>query len=435
MGLDIVRKRCVVLVDRAAGEKIVEEIAEAGFTPLLHTFREHFFTQIGWKGSSEERDLLRSLIAPSGEGLSNGDVFLGEKANVLFLKIIDDGKLYRERLIGTPLDPGDAVPDAWVEIGEIAVAGGDGTRGDLERFAKAVGKLLPEGSRWESPQPLSLDPASLEDLFPVTSTHDLDIVTILDDPESRMLLDRLAEGEGVILEAFRAENDLDPERFQQKLDRMKAARLVAQECLILSRETGQPLTRLKQREDIALLDQAGVRSPQGRRLSEEDVQDFLSISEHGKEILEGAYPMTPEVASALEALGIPPEQYHLHFDLAHDDVSFVATYDGYRIVIQLSAEETTRERAEKFAERLIGCDADRALLVSKVPVPEEVKAYLGHVALKSPPRYIESMTEIEPALGKLLEEIRTETATTLLEEYIPLTALNIAPVLLAMLKA
>ncbi|RME05269.1 MAG: hypothetical protein D6812_03480 [Deltaproteobacteria bacterium] len=435
MGLDIVRKRCAVLIDRAAGEKIIEEIAAAGFTPLLHSFREHFFTQIGWKGSNEEKERLRSLVAPSEEGLSNGDLFLGEKANVLFLKIIDDGKLYRERLIGTPLDPGNTVPDAWVEIGEITAVEGDGTDGDLERFAEAVGKLLPEGSRWEPLHSLPLDLASLEDLFPVTSTHDLDIVTILDDPESRMLLDRLEEGEGVILEAFRAENDLDPERFQQKLDRMKAARLVAQECLILSRETGQPLTRLKQREDIALLDQAGVRSPQGRRLSEEDVQDFLSISEHGREILDGAYPMAPAVASALEALGIPSEQYHLHFDLAHDDVSFVVTYAGYRIVIQLSAGEMTRERAEKFAERLIGCDADRALLVSKVPVSDEIKAFLGHFALKSPPRYIESMTEIEPGLGKLLEEIRAETATTLLEEYTPLTTLNIAPVLLAMLKA
>ena len=432
MRLAISRKWRAVSVDRAGGEKIVEAMAEAGFRPLLRSFKEKFFAEIGWRGEGEERERLFASMSVAEEGFCGGDLFLGGEGEILFLKLIDDGNLYRERLIGTPLERIGSFPDAFVEIGAIAAAG-DGGSEAFERFADAVGRLLPEGSAWETPPAPALDLDTIEAHFPATSTHDLDIVTILDDRESQALLASLAEGEGVIVSRYAAEHGLDKEDFRQMLDRMKAAKLVEQGCLILSRDTGQPLNRLRKREDIALLDQAGVRSPQGRLLSEEDVQDFLSITEHGREILAGAYPMTPGIAATLERLGVAENEYHLNFDLSHDDVSFVAIFDGCRIVIQLSATPVSREFAERFAERLIGCEADRAVLVSKVPVPEEVKSYLEHVALRAPVRYIESSEEIDDGLEALFEGIRQETAEALLEEFTPLTTMNIAPLLLATL--
>jgi hypothetical protein len=244
-----------------------------------------------------------------------------------------------------------------------------------------------------------------------------------------------------------------PAEFRASADdlvaRLQESKLVDTEIVVICRKTSAQVARAASRELLEQAAGAGIACACGLPLKDERVEEALTITETGRELLDGSRWMSVVVVDELLQIGIPLEAILLEQQAGGDEMDCFADISGELALFELKDKEFSLGNAYSFGAKIGIARPDHPVIVTTEYVGNDAKEHFQRAEMSVRRRptafgdeddqptivYVEGIENLRQSLRTLTSEVYASDGRKLIGEALPFAALTPEVVMEALTSA
>jgi hypothetical protein len=287
-----------------------------------------------------------------------------------------------------------------------------------------------------------LDELVQEGMEPTTQPSDADLVAaqVLVDRSTRSAAVAIKKSGGLLIgDVPKQLDDSDKDRASEIVDALQREGLVTSESLVICRATSSQVARLSDERAFEELTKHGVRCGCGREMADERIEEALTITERGRQLLDGSRWLSVLLTANLNELGVPVEQIFIEQNAGGDEMDCIAHVSGEIVFFELKDKEFSLGNAYSFGAKVGLIRPDRSVIVTSAHVGGDAKehfekarqsasrdnfAYLraSRETTEGEVLYIEGIDHLREELESLIAGIHASDVQRVLGRVLPLGA-------------
>ncbi len=256
------------------------------------------------------------------------------------------------------------------------------------------------------------------------SKQDMEASKYLEDELARKLLSKIKETSGSSISKIVSSAELP--KIGPVVDEFEKLGIITKDFVVLCSKTGQPILKVSSR---SALDE----TPQGTNkcficgnpLSKETIDEIVSCSDFGKNLLERGYWLQVRMLSALKRLGVPMDTVRVWSD--DSDIAYMfSIINGQPYLLVLCNNPVTLEDVYHINIYVSAYSVKNLLVISTEKIPLLVKNYIEESnASNTAVSFVESLTAIDDAVEFFVVKRGASYVSELLSSFIDLIPVNI----------
>ena len=279
--------------------------------------------------------------------------------------------------------------------------------------------------------------------------EELRAVDVLKDKDARKLAIAIKTAGGLLVRDVPkqvAPSAKDRSRDLQAL--IGTAGLVRTEVVVVCKQTQAQIARLPEAGMLEELASQGVQCACGKPISEEGVEEALSISSLGQTLLDGSRWMSILAFQELRRLGVAPERILLEQEIEGDELDCLANVSGELVFVELKDKEFSLGNAYSFGSKMGIVRPEHPVIVTTEHVGGDAKQHFERAEQARRPRryrsyqsaeqdqmrairYIEGLDAMRSGLEDICSEIYRRDAARVLGEVLPMATPDTGTILQA----
>lgn len=214
--------------------------------------------------------------------------------------------------------------------------------------------------------------------------------------------------------------------------------IIASETVVICAKTQGQTARVPSRQVLAELAERGLRCACGRSVSDERVEEALSITDLGRRLLDKSRWLTLIVLKELHAVGVSPQRIVAEQQAGGDELDVLADISGDLVFFELKDKEFSLGSAYSFGAKIGIIRPRYPVIVTTEVVANDAKDHFQRARLASRGelifeeevaeaqdiRYIEGLPNISRGIRLLASEIYMGDAIRVLRRVLPLAAID-----------
>jgi hypothetical protein len=269
---------------------------------------------------------------------------------------------------------------------------------------------------------------------------------VLSDRASRSLAQTIKAGSGLLVADVEKSVSVND---RPNIGRMQQALLgcgaVSAETVIICTKSGQPGLRLASKSDVQILSDRDVRCSCGKQISEERIEEALTITPLGASLLDKSRWMTVFLVDELSNIGVDISSIYIEQQIGGDELDCIALISGDVVLFELKDGEFSLGHAYSFNSKVGLVRPDLSVIWTTEKVGGDARSHferrqqVEREAARTPrygqrenvqaPTYIEGVSTLVKGLAVVTTELAARDARQVLSELLPLAAASPAAVL------
>ncbi len=268
---------------------------------------------------------------------------------------------------------------------------------------------------------------------------------VLADPVSRKLAIAVKAGGGLLKKDLQSQVvHADQGRVEAATRALLDAGLLEADVVVVCGKSGGQVNRLPSPDLLQGLADSGLKCSCGRRIDEEKCEDAVSISQLGRDMLDGSRWMTVQLVVELERCGLPANRVLVDQQKGGDEMDCIADVYGSVLLLELKDKEFSLGNAYSFGAKMGIIRPDVPVIVTTEHVGGDAKTHFEERArsarrprvaryreVETEPevRYIEGMDELRGRLDEIVTELAQARSQKILGDTLALGSVSPAAVL------
>lgn len=268
---------------------------------------------------------------------------------------------------------------------------------------------------------------------------------VLKDRAARTLAVAIKAAGGLLLrdlsKQLPAETRDQTDRLQQAL---RAAGIVDAEIVVVCNKTQAQVARTPSRELLAELSEKGLRCACGRPLSDERVEEALTLTEMGRTLVEKSHWLSLLVIQELRRAGVALDSILIDQQLGGDEIDCLANISGELVLFELKDKEFNLGNAYSFGAKIGIIRPQHSVIVSTERVGNDAKDHFQRAGLVGGDRqrrvavgevrstdvqYVEGLGSLSAGIEALASRIYAADSQRLIDEILPFALVDTRSVL------
>jgi len=270
----------------------------------------------------------------------------------------------------------------------------------------------------------------------VSQPADILSATILADRTTRSLATSIKTAGGLLLrDVARQLPEEVRERASEIQTRLQGAQLVESEIVVVCSKSQSQTARAPSRELIASLSDQGLRCACGRAIADERIEEALTITDHGRAMLDKSHWLTILLIEELTKVGVPLSDILVDQQLGGDEIDCLANISGELTLFELKDKEFNLGNAYSFGAKIAIIRPEHSVIISTERVGNDAKDHFQRARLaerserlpereQSEIRYIEGVEALSGAVRDLADQIYVADIRRILSTLVPLASLT-----------
>jgi hypothetical protein len=198
---------------------------------------------------------------------------------------------------------------------------------------------------------------------------------------------------------------------------LEEGKLLTREYVVICRQTSNQINRVSRRERVDQMSQMGVLCSCGSPIGRERVEELLVPTALLRRMLDQSYWTSAKLVEALRRFGISADKSV--FDIQHgaEEMDALADVDGKLLLFELQDEEFSMRDAYRFGGRIGMYNPDYAFIVATRGIAPDAKEHFKKVGTEAEIVYVTTLPELASELARVIDEIRSQKASTILGEF------------------
>jgi hypothetical protein len=234
-----------------------------------------------------------------------------------------------------------------------------------------------------------------------------------------------------------------PEEARDRVDALTSALrdsgAIESEIVIVCRKSQAQITRAPSRAVLDDISQKGLKCACGRPLAEERVEEALAVTDLGRSLLDKARWLTVLLVEELRAVGIERDAVIVEQNVGGDEIDCLANVSGELTLFELKDREFSLGNAYSFGAKIAIIRPEHPVIITTERVGNDAKDHFVRARLAGGPReriragldeetgkitYIEGVENLKAGIQELVGAINREDAVKLLDDVLPLAAMD-----------
>lgn len=254
--------------------------------------------------------------------------------------------------------------------------------------------------------------------------EEIEVARALADERLRVLIDNFKE-------KFTITEEFASKELVESLTRLN---VVKKEFVILCRKTGKQISRLSTQESVKSDHLSGFKCFScGRPLSEEDVQELISLTPLGRVFLQPNNWLSLNLADKLRQFGIKDKMILVKPVKRHKLIDCFINYNGYLLFGGIKDAPLDLKDIYYLITQASYYQVDYAFILNPYPLSEPARYFLTRHA-EFPIEVIDSLDNVGRTLSYFLEKIRQSLIEKVLKEFDSFTKVDADQVLVNFFK-
>jgi len=346
-----------------------------------------------------------------------GDIFLGSKMEQYYVQVRKDRKC----------------------LDVISMNRASGEDKEFNQFCEIITQAIfpmvksEHHLAWKEYHPKSEKYRLLRNDIPVfaPAQEDYRAVVDLESVKSRELLNKIKIKPSVSLSELADENErLMIGALVQKMEQLG---LVNIDYIVFCHQTGHQINRVNSISSIEEAAQQGFKCFHcGRLVSQEKIDQCISITPYGHYITRGSYWLAVRLLGILKGAGLWGED--ILIDCPEEGVDIINLFfncDSSLVMVEIKGDSYTMYDAYLFYNKISIYRPDNVILITTHAVKQGIKDYFKEVLPDLNIICIDNITELPQKLSSFLEQKRVEYVLELLKNFKSCTYVDMAPLAIA----
>jgi hypothetical protein len=225
--------------------------------------------------------------------------------------------------------------------------------------------------------------------------------------------------------------------------RLRDSPLVGVDLVVTCKSRSTQVARAPSREALDKMAENGLKCACGRDVLQERIDEALTLTAHGREMLNGSYWMTVLVIVELQALGVELDAMLVEQVSGGDEMDFFADVSGELFLMELKDKEFNLGNAYSFGSKTGIFRPEYPVIVTSAYVGNDAKEHFEQAALarRSAARYadpdvtsadiqyIEGLENLRSRLEEIVGRVYELDAGRVLRQVLPYAAPSEASVI------
>ena len=220
-------------------------------------------------------------------------------------------------------------------------------------------------------------------------------------------------------------------------ERLLESDLVVGETVVLCGKTGQAISRVRSRSTLDAMADAGLRCSCGKPANEEKIEEALSITELGRDLLDKSRWMTLVLIEELLHIGVSPDHIFVEQQFDGDEIACIAIISGDVVLFELRDGRFSLGHAHSFNAKIGIVQPDYSMVVTTEKIGNDAKIHFDRrrqAVRKNMPRpyvdesveplFVEGISNLRAGLEDLVTNLVTKDARRVLSEVLPLAGIT-----------
>jgi len=217
---------------------------------------------------------------------------------------------------------------------------------------------------------------------------------------------------------------------------LRESPLVDIDLVVTCKSKSTQVARAPSRDALEQMAENGLKCACGREILKERIDEALTLTEHGRKMLNGSYWMTVLVVSELVDLGLDLDRMLIEQVAGGDEMDFFVDVSGDLVLMELKDKEFNLGNAYSFGSKTGIFQPKYPVIVTSAYVGNDAKEHFDQAASarESAGRfgetenviaditYIEGLENLRPQLEELVERPYRQDATAVLGRILPSAA-------------
>lgn len=282
-----------------------------------------------------------------------------------------------------------------------------------------------------------------------SSPEELAAVKVLADKELRVLATAVKTSGGLLIRDLPKQFASMQRHGNELVQLLKDAKLVDSEIVVVCAKSQAQVARVPSKDVIERMASYGMKCACGRKISDERIEEALSVTELARSMLDKARWMTVLLVELLGRLGVPRSSILVEQNLGGDEIDCIANISGELVLFELKDKEFSLGNAYSFGAKVAIVKPKHRVIVSTEHVGGDAREHFNRqkqAERRESQRfiasgrndqeseditYIEGLTELESKLTELADSIYKQDAVNVLSKLLPLGVVGAAPLLKA----
>jgi hypothetical protein len=259
---------------------------------------------------------------------------------------------------------------------------------------------------------------------------------ILRDRSTRALVTAIKTSGGLLLRDLpRQLPSEDRDRTDTIRETLHGNMLIDSEVVVICGKSQTQTARVPSRQILVESSARGMKCACGRPIADERVEEALTITEFGRNLLDKSRWLTLIVVAQLLRLGVQSDHILIEQQVGGDEVDCVANIRGQLVLFELKDKEFNLGSAYSFGAKIGILRPAHAVIVSTEHVGGDAKehfqrsrlaqsAYSQRYLVQEEPgtdiQYVEGVDNIDLRIAEIVGSIYARSAVTVLEQVLPL---------------
>ena len=413
MMLAFSRKRAAISSDNFDTNAVLDELAKAGFQPLIRSLKNELLSRLGLTPDKETEEMLKGVITCD---LLAGDVFFPNDSSCCYLKV--EGEIGGEEVASNEVDvfsdPGmeeKCVSGMFIEVGEISpITGNEGEK--LEDMIDAINAKVKK-LKWEDVESTATTKLKGRSLA-TPQERDIELAGILRDERLQPVLAKLKSEKSLVADEYLSSIE-DAEEIEYFIDKLLELDFLNEEVVIFDADTKQPIIRAQDRAAVEQLAKAGIRSMSGKPISDADIKRLVAVNHDKAHQMTDAWAAKIFLANSLLKVGLSNQDIH---ELeATDNGSLVyCLFDGLPLVFMLANNFKDNGLAEALKVNIEQLKEARVVVFCENGCPKQISDYLTNSKSVKELVEVTKLDELNAQLAMVFENMRNKAVADVLQE-------------------
>jgi hypothetical protein len=274
--------------------------------------------------------------------------------------------------------------------------------------------------------------------WPAEVTEDeLAASIVLSEARARTLATSIKAGGGLLVSGLGKQlGNARPPTVEKVLKSLEQVGLLERDVVVICQRTSAQTNRVPSRELLTALAAQGMKCACGRLVSDERTEDAVTITERGRELLDGSRWFSILVLSELEKLGVPRDRIVVEQQTGGEEMDCLADISGEIAFFELKDKEFSLGNAYSFGAKMGIVRPQHAIIVTTEHVGADAKEHFDRAQLADrdrarfrgaldeeearPVYFIEGLENLAPRLEEIVGDIYRRDAALFISDSLPL---------------
>lgn len=266
------------------------------------------------------------------------------------------------------------------------------------------------------------------------SSEELVAIAALRDQATRQLAIAIKSAGGLLVGDLQKQLSRSSVGEAETVNRvLTEAGLITGETVVVCGKSSAQTARVPSREILEHLATQGLKCACGRAVDEERIEEAVTITQLGRDLLDKSRWMTLLLVHELEQLGIPLGRILIEQDIGGDEMDCIADISGDIVFFELKDKMFNLGNAYSFAAKIGIIQPTYPVVLTSEKVGHDAREHFERAGTRRGPsyvaeprkvRYIEGLDSLTKALQDLVTEIYLEDARARFSEVLELSVMD-----------